>query len=113
MAAGPGRRTADRDDSTGGQLHHRAVSSRPLLLIMKVGGLHNRPTLREVGRRRRRAPLPVEQTSDAYFPEVAERRAVPRAPLHFQRIELKYFLPYRQPGYFLDRGLRPPDFVPF
>src|SRR3954447_20657018 len=106
MAAGRGRRTADPDDSTGGQLHHRAVSSRPLLLIMKVGGLHELPTLREVARRRRRAPLPVEQTSDAYFPEVAERRAVPRAPLHFQRIELKYFLPYRQLDHLVDRGSR-------
>src|SRR3954453_20161814 len=113
MAAGPGRRTADPDDSTGGQLHHRAVPSRPLLLIMKVGGLHELPTLREVARRRRRAPLPVEQTSDAYFPGVAERRTVPRAPLHFQRIELKYFLPYRYLDHFVERVSRRTDVDPY
>jgi hypothetical protein len=66
-----------------------------------------------VARRRRRAPSPVEQTSDAYFPEIAERRAVPRAPLHFQRIELKYFLPYRQLNHFVERVSRRTDVDPY
>jgi hypothetical protein len=80
---------------------------------MKVGGVHELPTMREVVRRRRRAPLPVEQTSDAYFPEMAERRVAPRAPLHFQRIELKYFLPYRQLDHFVERVSRRTDVDPY
>jgi hypothetical protein len=80
---------------------------------MKVGGLRELPTLREMTRRHRRAPLPVEQTSDAYFPGVAERRTVPRAPLHFQRIELKYFLPYRYLDHFVERVSRRTDVDPY
>ena len=80
---------------------------------MKVGGLRELPPMREVVRRHRRAPLPVEQTSDAYYPEIAERRGAPRAPLHFQRIELKYFLPYRYLDHFVERVSRRTDVDPY
>ena len=80
---------------------------------MKVGGLHELPTLRDVVRTRRRAPLPVERTSDAYYPDAAERRTAPRAPLHFQRIELKYFLPYRFLDHFIERVSRRTDVDPY
>ncbi len=80
---------------------------------MKVGGLHELPTMREFVRTRRRAPLPVERTSDAYYPQTAERRSAPRAPLHFQRIELKYFLPYRHLDHFVERVSRRTDVDPY
>lgn len=80
---------------------------------MKVGGLHELPTLRDVVRRTRREPRPVARTSDAYYPDIAERRAAPRAPLHFQRIELKYFLPYRWLDHFVERVSRRTDVDPY
>ena len=42
-------------------------------------------------------------TSDGVFPEPLDRRAKARPPLHFQRIELKYFLPERILPHFIDR----------
>src|SRR5437764_2839077 len=80
---------------------------------MKVGGLRELPPMREVVRRRRRAPQPVDHTSDAYYPDVAERRGAPRPPLHFQRIELKYFLPYRYLDHFIERVSRRTDVDPY
>src|SRR5690242_2197936 len=80
---------------------------------MKVGGLREMPTLRDAVRRRRRAPIPVQRTSDAPYPEAVERRTVPRAPLHFQRIELKYFLPYRYLDHFVERVSRRTDVDPY
>ena len=80
---------------------------------MKVGGLRDVPPAREFVRRRRRAPSPVEKTSDAYYPAAAERRKDPRAPLHFQRIELKYFLPYRYLEHFVERVSRRTNVDPY
>ena len=42
-------------------------------------------------------------TSDALYPEPLERRSKARPPLHFQRIELKYFLPERLLPHFIER----------
>ncbi len=80
---------------------------------MKVGGLRELPRLRDVLQRERHEPRLAEPTSDAYYPEVAERRGTPRAPLHFQRIELKYFIPYRQIDHFVDRISRRTDVDPY
>lgn len=80
---------------------------------MKVGGLHELPRLRDVLQRERHEPRLAEPTSDAYYPEAAERRGSPRAPLHFQRIELKYFIPYRQIDHFVDRISRRTDVDPY
>lgn len=80
---------------------------------MKVGGLRELPTVRDAVRRRRRAPKPVQVTSDAPYPRSVERRSAPRAPLHFQRIELKYFLPYRYLDHFVERVSRRTDIDPF
>jgi hypothetical protein len=80
---------------------------------MKVGGLREMPTVRDAVRRRRRAPMPVQRTSDAPYPEGIERRVAPRAPLHFQRIELKYFLPYRYLDHFVERVSRRTDVDPY
>lgn len=80
---------------------------------MKVGGLRELPRLRDVLQRERHEPRLSEPTSDAYYPEAAERRGAPRAPLHFQRIELKYFIPYRQIDHFVERISRRTDVDPF
>src|SRR3954452_23310466 len=80
---------------------------------MKTGGLRELPTMRDALRRRKRVPIPIEQTSDAAYPAVAERRSTPRAPLHFQRIELKYFLPYRYLDHFVERISRRTDIDPY
>lgn len=50
---------------------------------------------------RRRAQEIV--TSDALYPASIERRGKARPPLHFRRIELKYFLPERLLPHFIDR----------
>lgn len=72
--------------------------------MVKVGGLRTLPPTRELFARGRRSARLVEATSDAsYLPETQERRTKPRAPLHFQRLELKYFMPYRWIEHFVER----------
>ena len=70
--------------------------------MVKVGGIQSlRPfeRVRRAGRFRQADP-----TSDAsFYPVGAERRTAIRPPLHFQRIELKYFLPYRWIEHFVER----------
>jgi VTC domain-containing protein len=73
---------------------------------VKVGGINEVPKLSDVLRRASRGPRLLPRTSDAYYPASAERRADHRAPLHFQRIELKYFLPYRWLDHFIERVSR-------
>jgi len=80
---------------------------------MKVGGLREVPRLRDAIRRTRHDARLSTPTSDAYYPEEIDRRASPRAPLHFQRIELKYFIPYRQIDHFLERVSRRTDVDPY
>ena len=80
---------------------------------MKVGGLRSLPKLAEVLHRVRHEPRPTTPTSDAYYPGVADRRYAPRAPLHFQRIELKYFLPYRSLDHFIERVSRRTNVDPY
>lgn len=80
---------------------------------MKVGGLREVPRLRDAIRRTRHDPRLSAPTSDAYYPDEIDRRASPRAPLHFQRIELKYFIPYRQIDHFLERVSRRTDVDPY
>ena len=79
---------------------------------MKVGGLRELPRLRDVFRTARHQPRIAQSTSDAYYPEEAERRSTPRPPLHFQRIELKYFIPYRHIDHFVERVSRRTDVDP-
>lgn len=43
------------------------------------------------------------ETDDTPYPRTLERRARPRPPLHFKRIELKYFIPDRLIPYVLER----------
>ncbi len=63
-----------------------------------------RPAEPRLGRRLGFHPRHQEVlTSDAVYPEPLERRTRARAPLHFQRIELKYFLPERLLPYFVER----------
>ncbi len=80
---------------------------------MKVGGLRELPRIRDVFRDARHEPRIAVPTSDAYYPDAAERRTAPRAPLHFQRIELKYFIPYRQIDHFVERISRRTDVDPY
>ncbi len=80
---------------------------------MKVGGLREVPRLRDAIRRTRHEARLSAPTSDAYYPEELDRRASPRAPLHFQRIELKYFIPYRQIDHFVERISRRTDVDPY
>ena len=80
---------------------------------MKVGGIRELPRLRDVLRSSRHEPRMAPRTSDAYYPPAAERRSTPRAPLHFQRIELKYFIPYRHIDHFVERISRRTDVDPY
>ena len=78
--------------------------------MVKVGGIQSlRPfeRVRRAGRFRQADP-----TSDAsFYPIGAERRTAIRPPLHFQRIELKYFLPYRWIEHFVER-MSPVEAIP-
>lgn len=80
---------------------------------MRVGGLRELPRLRDMFERTRREPRVAPPTSDSSFPERIDRRGVPRAPLHFQRIELKYFIPYRQIDHFVERISRRTNVDPY
>lgn len=80
---------------------------------MKVGGLREVTGMRDMIRRTRHRARLSTPTSDAYYPDQLERRASPRAPLHFQRIELKYFIPYRQIDHFVERISRRTDVDPY
>jgi len=81
--------------------------------VIKVGGLRELPRVRDVFQRARYAPRIETPISDSYYPEVAERRGAPRAPLHFRRIELKYFIPYRHIDHFVERISRHTDVDPY
>ena len=48
-------------------------------------------------------PAEVASPDETPYPESLERRAHPRPPLHFRRIELKYFLPDRFLTHFVER----------
>ncbi len=80
---------------------------------MKVGGLRELPRLRDAVRRTRHEDRLSTPTSDAYYPDDLDRRTAPRAPLHFQRIELKFFIPYRQIEHFVERISRRTDIDPY
>src|SRR5947207_15583680 len=44
---------------------------------------------------RRKRTIPPSESAPAVYPKRVERRSRPRPPLHFRRLELKYFLPDR------------------
>ena len=62
-----------------------------------------RPSETERRRRAFRSRVSERPTSSELYPQPLERRAKVRPPLHFQRIELKYFLPERILPHFIHR----------
>jgi VTC domain-containing protein len=70
---------------------------------MKLFLRSNAPSHGATGRPRIRSVTRDREASSQPYPQSLERRARVRTPLHFQRIELKYFLPERILPHFIHR----------
>jgi hypothetical protein len=68
-----------------------------------VAGRVNLPAVLKRGTLRRAPAAEADRSGDAYYPSRIDRRTNVRPPLHFQRIELKFFLPDRALNHFVDR----------